>query len=504
MKKSRVVAVDLGASAGRCFAGSFDGGSFSIEEIHRFSHEGVAFYAEDSTGSVTERTYWDDTYLYNNILKGLRRFRHEMSDRIDGIGIDTWGSDGGFVTPDGDIIGKVYCYRDHRLDGMIDAVKRRIDPVRIYEITGIHFQPFNISNQLLWFMLNRRHMLPPGCIFLPMPTIFNFYLGGIKTVDSTWASITQLMDCHTKQWSREVLDRLDVPFEIMPRIVEPGTIVGSLREQITRSLDINDAPIIAVGAHDTASAYAAAPVHDPGEALIISSGTWSLIGKLIPEPITSSLAMKHNFSNEGGIGNIRFLKNCMGAWIAQEVRRKWQKEDGRDLPWGELTTLARRAEPFTAFIEPDDPGFYNPSDMENTIFDFLKRTGQPVPKDRGTLLRIIYESLAMKYRMVSEQITAACGKASSVVHIIGGGCKNVLLNQYTSNSTGLPVFAGPDEATACGNLMVQAKGLGIIRSLSEAVPLISEACSIKEYGPENPEQWQREYGRFKKSAAVPQ
>ena len=489
----RVFAIDLGASGGKCFVGTFDEGSFSLEEIHRFTHEGVSFYVEDSAGNVTERTYWDDIFLYNNIVRGLLRFRQEVSNRIDSIGVDTWGTDGSFVTPDGDITGRIYCYRDHRLDGMIAAVKKRIDPERLFEITGIHFQPFNISNQLLWFMSNRRHTLIPGSTFLPMPAIFNFYLGGSKTVDSTWASVTQLMDCHTKEWSREVLDRLEIPYEIMPKIVKPGTVVGSLLAELAESLGIQRAPIIAVGAHDTASAYAGAPIENYDEALIISSGTWSLVGKLIPEPVITDLAMRYNFSNEGGIGNIRFLKNCMGIWIIQELRRKWQKEDGRALPWKDIVTLVKRAEPFTAFIDPDDPGFYNPADMEKAILHFLKRNGQAVPNDRGTLVRIVLESLAMKYRMVSEQLTEACGRESSVVHIIGGGSKNELLNQFTADSLGLPVLAGPDEATACGNVMAQAIALKIIPGIEHAAPLIGNTFSIKSYKPSDRSKWERVY-----------
>jgi rhamnulokinase len=493
MDKSRAFAVDLGASGGKCFVGTFDDGSFSMEEISRFDHESVTFFVEDSSGTVKEKNYWDDILLYNNIVKGLLRFRREVSDRLDGVGIDTWGTDGGIVTPEGDIIGKIYCYRDHRLDSMIDEVKRRIDPARIYEITGIHFQPFNISNQLLWFMLNRKHTLSPGCTYLPMPTIFNYYIGGIKKVDSTWASVTQLMDCHTKQWSREILDILGVPYEIMPQIVEPGTVVGALGDELSRSVGVSHAPIIAVGAHDTASAYAAAPVTDLDEALIISSGTWSLVGKLIPRPVTSPLAMENNISNEGGIGNIRFLKNCMGLWIAQELRRKWQREDGKELPWEELVNLVRRAEPFTAFIDPDDLRFYNPADMEKAVVDFLKETGQHVTSDRGTLLRIVYESLALTYRFVSEQLSSACGRDSKVVHIVGGGCKNEVLNQFTSDALCLPVFAGPDEATACGNLMAQAMALGIIPGIEHAAPLIRDAFSIKCYKPSDRSKWERVY-----------
>ncbi len=498
MNTRRVFAVDLGASGGKCFGATFRGDYFSMEEIHRFTHEGVSFFTQDSQNLISERTFWDDIFLYNNIIKGLRKYRREIADSLESIGIDTWGSDGHIVTKDGDILGKIYCYRDHRLDNMIDELKKRIDPFSIYKITGIHFQPFNISNQLLWFMLNRRYLLQPGCKFLPMPTIFYFYLGNISKIDSTWASVTQLMDAHLKQWSEKILDKLGIPEEIMPEIVEPGTIMGELLKPLADSLRLNQAKLIAVGSHDTASAYAAAPVVDSDKALIISSGTWSLIGKLIQKPITNSNAMSFNISNEGGIGNIRFLKNCMGTWIVQEILRAWQIEDGRELGWDEIIPLVERSQAFSAFIDPDDRSFYNPSNMEKAIATFCTRTDQNVPKDRGTFLRVVYESLAMKYQQVNEEISQVCGKPSTVVHIVGGGCNNELLNQFTSDATGLTVIAGPDEATAIGNIMVQAMGLRIISDLSVAVPIIRKAFRIKEYKPLNPALWKTEYERFKK------
>ncbi|MBN2323036.1 MAG: rhamnulokinase [Spirochaetes bacterium] len=496
MSEQHIFAVDLGASGGKCFVGTFKGGDFSMYEINRFSHDGVSFFSRDRTKTVAERCYWNDTLLYDNIIKGLHRFRREISDRVDGIGIDTWGTDGGFVTPDGDMAGKIYCYRDHRLDGMMDEVKRRIDPAHIYEITGIHFQPFNVSNQLLWFIQNRRHTLQPGSLYLPMPTVFGFYLGGVEKIDSTWASVTQLMDCRTSDWSEDILKRLGIPHEIMPEIVAPGFILGTLEDLLADRIGLNRAPIIAVASHDTASAYAAAPIRDTKEALIISSGTWSLVGKLIPKPITSASAMKYNLSNEGGIENIRFLKNCMGLWIVQELRRGWEKADGMEMGWEKIVSLVTRAKPFSAFIDPDAPCFFNPPDMEAEISQYLLRTGQQRFTDRGTLLRIVYESLAMKYRTVLEEISDACGAPFGVVHIIGGGCKNELLNQFTADATGLPVFAGPDEATACGNIMVQAKAVGIIPSLVNSHSLILDTFSIKKYEPLNSPQWNKRYGEF--------
>jgi rhamnulokinase len=499
MDIKRVFAADIGASGGKCFVGSFSDNGFNLQEIHRFTHEAVPFYIQERNGKTTERLYWDDTLMYHNIVKGLQRYRREVSDRLESVGIDTWGSDGCFITEYGDILGKVYCYRDHRLDIMIEEIKKKIDAKRLYEITGIHFWPFNLDNQLLWFITNRQELLHKGCKFLPMPTLFYFYLGGVKKVDSSWSSVTQLMDAHQGCWSDEIFKKLGISKEIMPDIVAPGTVIGKLSSPLARYLGLNQAKLVAVGSHDTASAYAAAPVDNQDDALIISSGTWSLVGKLIPKPITNDTAMNANISNEGGIGNIRFLKNCMGTWIVQELRKTWKVTDGKELSWEEITLLVEKAPAFTSFIDPDDSGFYNPSSMERAISDYCKKTGQKVPEHRGTYLRIVYESLAMKYRMVNEEISKVCSRPTKVVHIVGGGCKNELLNQFTSDATGLSVIAGPDEATAVGNVMVQAMGLGIIRGLDVAIPLVRQAFSIKIYRPMNVRLWEKQYGRFKKT-----
>jgi rhamnulokinase len=383
---------------------------------------------------------------------------------------------------------------------MVAKVKARIHARRLYAITGIHFQPFNVSNQLLWFMLNRRKRLPPGAFYLPVPALFNFFLGGTRAVDSTWASVTQLMDAQRRQWSREVLGRLGIPRAVMPKIVAPGTVIGRLHAELADAVGVSRARLVAVGSHDTASAYAAAPVADPDEALIISSGTWSLIGKLVPEPVTTPEAMAFNLSNEGGIGNVRLLKNCMGSWLVQELRRGWQHADGRDLGWAELDRWTGEAPAFTAFVDPDDPGFYNPADMQAAISAFCRNAGQPVPATRGTFLRVIYESLALKYRMVNEQIGAVSGKPNRVVHIVGGGCRNVMLNQFTADALGLPVVAGPEEATAVGNCMVQGMGLGVFRSLKDALPLIRQGFPIRQYPPADRAPWDAAYTRFRQIA----
>lgn len=498
----RMLAVDLGASGGKCFAATLDGRKFAMREIHRFAHEGTSFFIADRAGALTERTYWDDVLLYRNIVQGLHEYRRAMGAKLDSIGIDTWGADGHFVSADGEMLGKIHCYRDHRLDGMIEVVKRRMDARRIYRITGIHFQPFNVSNQLHWFVANRRDLLRPGAFYLPIPSVFYYYLGGARQVDSSWASVTQLMDARKKKWSREILKKLDIPAGVMPPIVEPGATLGKLHAPLAAAVGINRARLIAVAAHDTACAFAAAPVEDTAEALIVSSGTWSLVGKLMPNPVTTDQAMAANISNEGGVGNVRVLKNCMGTWLVQELRRIWRIADGREMEWREITALAGKAPAFAVFIDPDDPGFYNPANMEKAIAQFCRKTDQRPPKDRGAYLRAIYESLALKYRFVNEQICGVCGGETKVVHIVGGGSRNEMLNQFTANALGLPVLAGPEEATAVGNFMVQALGLGLIRSMHDALPIIRAAFPIKRYAPRDRPVWEKAYASFRRVAQV--
>lgn len=498
MNVKRLFAVDLGASGGKCFAAEFKNDSFSMKEIHRFAYEPVSFFIPEKSGTPIERMYWDDTFIYANIIEGLRAYRREFGSGLDSIGIDTWGADGVFMTADGDLLGKMYAYRDHRLDPMIDEVKARISAGNLYQITGIHFQPFNVSNQVLWFVKNRGNLLMPGCRFVPVPSLFNYFLCGENKIDSTWASVTQLMDAKRKEWSSPILAKLGIPPEVMPEIVSPGARIGNLHSSIAGSLDINAAPLIAVGSHDTASAFAAAPVAEVNEALIISSGTWSLVGKLVPQPITTPEAMAANLSNEGGIGNIRLLKNCMSGWLVHELRRGWREIEGREMEWPEIYLQAGQAKPFAAFIDPDDKSFYNPSSMEKAIADYCRRTDQSMPATRGGVLRLVYESLALKYRLINADISKIAGQPTKAVHIVGGGSRNELLNQFTANAVGVPVSAGPVEATAVGNLMVQALGLGIIKSLHDAIPIIKGAFPIKVYNPQDTGAWDQAFKQFQR------
>lgn len=493
----RVYAADIGASGGKCFVGTFEDGGFSMDEIHRFAHEASTFYVSDESGMLTDRTAWDQTLIYENILTGLRNYRREVSDTLDTIAIDTWGADYQLMTPDGDRLGGYFAYRDHRLDGVTDEIDEFISSQRLFEITGISKQPYNLSTQLRWLMSRRPDLLVDGCFLLPTPSLFNFYLCGSREVDSTWASVSQLMDARSGEWSQEVLDALRIPRSILPEIVAPGTTLGQLHEPLASELRLNRATVLASAAHDTASAFAAAPVENPEEAMIISSGTWSIMGQLIPAPITSDEAGAFGLANEGGIGNIRFLRNCMGTWLVQELRRIWRNEDGQESSWDELNKTTEAATPFGSLVDPDDESFYNPENMQTAIDAFCSRTGQPTPSDRGAYLRLVYESLALKYRYVIDRISEISGHPARVIHIVGGGSRNEMLNEFTANATHRKVITGPEEATAVGNVVIQALGLGIIASMDAAQSILRQTFPIKEYTPQNTAPWSEAYDRFR-------
>ncbi|HIE43624.1 MAG TPA: rhamnulokinase [Candidatus Omnitrophica bacterium] len=498
MKKRIIIgACDLGASGGKFFAGIFEEGRFQMEEIHRFEHGPVTVFVKEPY-RVMGRMYWDDLYLYTNIIEALKKYRRDFSDHLDSLGIDTWGSDGQFFTKDGDTLDRIYCYRDHRLDAMVDEFTSLVDPWEVYQKTGIHFWPFNISNQIYWFRKYRPELFQKAAFFLSVPGIFYYYLCGAKITEYTWASVTQLLNAETKQWYEEIFRAIDVPSSIMAPVVQPSTYVGKLFPEITHQLNLNEVKMIAVPTHDTACAFASAPVEKEEEALIISSGTWSLIGKLILEPLITRESMEENFSNEGGVGNIRFLRNCMGTWPIQELRRIWKEKDGKETSWEEITDLAEKGETFSYFIDPDDNSFYNPTDMESAIQEYCKKTGQSIPVSRAEILNTVYLSLALKYALTKECLEKICNCHIKKVHIVGGGAKNELLNQYTANAVGVPVEAGPFEATAVGNLMVQAMGLGVLSSLKEAIPIIRNAFPIKTYRPVEQNKWQKVLEKFKK------
>jgi rhamnulokinase len=354
---------------------------------------------------------------------------------------------------------------------------------------------FNNLYQLLSMRMANSDVLAKAKHLIFTADLYSYHLCGRVYSEYTLASTSQMMNMRTGQWSKEIFDKLSLPIEIIPDIVQPGTVVGQLTEEVAKEIDCEPIDIIAVGSHDTASAVAAVPAADNNWAYI-SSGTWSLMGAEVNEPIINDKTFEYQFTNEGGVENtIRLLKNIMGLWLVQECRRQWQKE-GADLSYKEITDMAEKAEPFVAHIDPNYSGFYSPGDMPKRINDYLTGTGQEPINNKGRMIRVILESLAFKYRSVMEAIEDITKKPIDVLHIVGGGIQNELLCQFTANATGKKVITGPIEATASGNILMQAKATGQIKTLAELREIVRNSFELKEYQPQNSRLWNKQYKKF--------
>lgn len=497
LNKKIIGAVDLGASGGKFIIGIFTKNKFKIEEIYRFENSPVHLYLS-SFRKTLHKMYWNDLGLYQEIIKAIKIFSQKYKDGLISLGIDTWGTDGAFYTATGEMLDRAYNYRDHRLDTIRKEIFKILPEKKLFELTGIPSMPFNMVNQLFWMKKYRSDLISAANFFLPINAIFYYYLCGACIAEYTWASTTQLIDPYTKTWSKKVFKTCSLPLHLMPKIVMPGIKIGTLHKEIAQEIGIAPFSLIATATHDTASAYSATPLKNEKETLIISSGTWSLAGKLIPGPIINDAVYKNHFTNEGGAGDIRLLKNVMGTWIIQELRRVWKEQDKKEMSWQEIITLAKKPKPFYSFIDPDNNIFYNPKNMEKAIQKFCFSRNLPIPKTRGGILRVAYEGLALKYAVVNEQIEKITSQKNKVVHIVGGGAKNTLLNQFTASSIGLPVLAGPIEATAIGNIIIQAVSNGLVKSIKQGRELIRASFPVKKFIPKDRCLWQEALLKFKK------
>ena len=420
---------------------------------------------------------------------------------LSGIGIDTWGVDFGLLGRGDVLLGFPYHYRDSRTDGMLEEAFRRLPQAAIFERSGCQFLQINTLYQLLSMAVHKSPLLDAAETFLMIPDLFNFWLTGQKVCEFTDATTTQFYDPRSSGWSREIYTALDLPTEILPEVVQPGTRLGTLLPSVAAEAGLPEIPVIAPACHDTGSAVAAVPVYKDNWAYI-SSGTWSLMGIEVPEPIITDQALALNFTNEGGVENtFRFLKNIMGLWLVQECRRTWAQA-GDEMSYDEITQLAEDAKPFAALIDPDNDTFLPPGDMPARIVDYCKRTGQTPPSDAGEILRCALESLALKYRWVLEKLEVVGGNAIDVIHIVGGGAQNRILCQFTADATGTPVVAGPIEATAIGNIAVQAIASGLIGSISEAREVIARSFDVVSYEPQDSRKWDEAYEQFLKMTGL--
>ena len=493
------LALDLGAESGRGVLGRFDGSRLALEEIHRFSNGPV---------KLLDTLYWDLPRLFEETKSALRK-AYAISSYLDGVGVDTWGLDFGLIGRGNTLLGIPVHYRDARTDGMIELAIKAVSRERIYQITGVQFLPFNTLYQLLALKQCESPLLEIAETLLMMPDLVGWLLTGYRAGERTNASTTQLLNSRTGTWSLELCQRLGLPHPILPPLVEPGSELGQLQTSVAQETGIS-APlaILAPATHDTASAVAAIPVVNqpsttaPPDWCYLSSGTWSLLGVEVSTPVINAETMLYNFSNEGGVaGTTRLLKNIMGLWLVQESRRTWALA-GREMSYQELTARAQAAPPLTAFINPDHPAFLAPGDIPSRLLAFYQQTGQTPPYDEGGLIRSCLESLALKYRWTIERLEAILRTSIKTIYIVGGGTKNTLLCQLTANACGRPVHAGPVEATAIGNILIQATGRHKLGSIRDLRTVVARSFPVAIYEPQQTAAWAEATSRFNELVSV--
>jgi rhamnulokinase len=481
----KYLAFDIGASGGRAMMGALEDQRLSLTEIRRF---------DNGMKRIHGRCHWDIYRLLSEIQSGMKDAA-ERNEKPLSIGIDTWGVDYGLLDEDGNILELPYAYRDHRTDGVMDEVFRMIPKDELYALTGIQFLQFNTVFQLYAAQRDSPGAMKSARALLFMPDLLNFLLTGIQCSEFTCASTSQLMNPRTGQWEPQVFQAINVPITIMQKIVGPGTVLGRLSDPMADEYGFEGVDVVAVASHDTGSAVAAVPAEDDSFAYI-SCGTWSLMGIESRGPIITPKSLELNFTNEAGVeGTYRILKNIMGLWLIQECRRTWADE-GAAVSDASLLSMASSSEPFKSLIDPDHPSLLNPENMPEALSRLGARAGEPQLSSPGEVARAIFESLAFRYRQTVEELKQITDKKIRRIHIIGGGSQNHLLCQFTANAAGLPVVSGPTEATALGNIMLQAKACGRIQSLDEIRQILRNSFEFKEFIPKNSEEWDSRYSRF--------
>jgi rhamnulokinase len=479
------LAIDLGAESGRAMLGVIEGGKLALEELHRFSNSPVRL----PTG-----LYWDTFRLFHEMLEGLRIAGRERKLTLDGIGIDTWGVDFGLLGADGALVDNPRHYRDARNNGMLERACSMVPRAEIFRHTGLQFMQFNSLYQLLAAKLAASPALGVTHRLLFMPDLFNYWLTGVAKSELTIASTSQFYNPAKKRWATELLEKFGLPTSILAEIVPPGTLLGPVLPQVAEATGIGDVPVYATACHDTAAAVAAVPA-EGGDWCYISSGTWSLMGLELDEPIINDQVLELTLTNEiGAEGKVRLLKNIAGLWLLQECRRAWALA-GNEYSYAELAALAADAKPFAAVIRPD--AFLEPGGMPERIAAYCAKTGQAAPAGPGQMSRVILESLALRYRQVLESLETLVGRRIGVIHIVGGGSKNQLLNQLVADATGRTVIAGPSEATAAGNILVQAIGAGALAGLREAREVVRRSFEVTVLEPRPAAGWDAAYEKFR-------
>ena len=477
---------DFGASSGRAMLGTFCGGRMALEEIHRFANDPV---------TLCGQLVWDLPRLVFEMKRALNA-ASRAGAQVSGIGIDTWGVDFGLLDGRGRLLALPVHYRDARTAGVMEEAFRTMPRGELFARTGIAFNAFNTLFQLLAMRRDGDPALAAARSMLFMPDLLAYCLTGVQGVEYTIASTSQLLDPSARDWSDEVFRRFGLPKHLAAPIDRPGAPRGRLLPEIARECGVERIPVFAVGGHDTASAFAAAPARG-GNFARLSSGTWSLLGVEVPEPLTAPAVLEAGYTNEGGVdGSIRLLKNIMGLWIIQECKREWDRR-GEAADYGELVAMAERAPQFSAIIDVDDAGFLAPGDMPARVQAYCRRTGQRVPEGRGEISRVIYEGLALKYRWAIERLEKdILGSRVGGLNVVGGGSKNDLLNQFTADAIGRDVVAGPGEATVIGNLLVQAIAAGVLPDLRAGREVVERSFPTRTFHPAGTAAWDEAYRRY--------
>jgi rhamnulokinase len=489
MVKTHHLAFDLGAETGRAVVGIIKGDQLIIDEIHRFS---------TSSTFINDSLRVNIISIYNELLNGMKKYVEKYGPDLDSIGIDTWGVDFGLLDKNGKLLNLPYQYRDKKNDGSSKIISEVIGDRRLYDLTGIQLLFINTLNQIVGSQQLKDSSLDFSYNILLIGDLLHYFLTGRIATEFTTVSITQLYNTVTKDWEDEIFEAFNINKNIKTEIIQAGDLIGPLKNHICLETGLTSVPVIAPAVHDTASAAVAVPVPGLSDWAYISSGTWSIVGLELDAPVVNDASFEMNISNSGGVlGKSLFLKNVMGLWIIQECKRIWNLND-IEITYKQIVDLAEKATPFNGFIDPDDPVFNHPQNAPQEVCNYLVTTGQSEvdPDNIGGIARIVFECLALKYKHILNGLISASGKKVTQLFITGGGSKNNILNQFTSNALNQKVFCGPQEATAIGNIMMQAYGLNLYNSLDEIRTVIGNSITISEYQPQDPELWEKASQKF--------
>lgn len=479
----RFLAFDIGASNGRAVVGEFDGKRLTCTNIYHFSNDPVA---------VHDSLHWDVLRLFFDIKKGIHQYRKKYGSTLDGIGINTWGVDFGLFDSDGKLIGNPHHYRDQRTQGMLQEIRDKVGGYKVYSVTGVNLETISTLCQLYSMVKHNSPQLKIADRLLMMPSMFHYFLTGEKCDEYSNITATGLYDYKNDAPAADILQELGIPAGLVPPLVEPGTIIGRLGKEF----GLGTVPVIVPATHDSASAVISVPA-DPGSNwAYLSCGTWSVLGIETDTPVTTKESYEAKLTNASTAqGKYMSRTNITGLWIIQECKRTWDRQ-GTALEFGEMVELAKNARPFSGFIDVDHPSFASPTDMPAAILKYCRRTSQNVPADRGTIIRIILESLALRYKDVAVNIERFTGRRIDVLHILGGGVRNALLCQFTANALGIPVLVGPVEAASIGNILMQMIGAGLFDSVSPGRQILRGSLDLIDYEPGDSDRWQESYERY--------